>query len=120
MLGSCRCLLTGFITTYQKMDTSVYAKAGTSRNTTYDVVNVNLTDERGAIHYTKEDISRMTFDIVTKWEQWYKHYSLLMGFRMRREDIKTNRNGEVIVQKWVCSKEEFKRTTSNEEDRSQC
>jgi hypothetical protein len=31
-----------------------------------------------------------------------------MGFGVRREDIKTNRNGEVIARKWVCSKEGFK------------
>uniref|UniRef100_A0A2N9HBQ1 SWIM-type domain-containing protein n=1 Tax=Fagus sylvatica TaxID=28930 RepID=A0A2N9HBQ1_FAGSY len=101
------------------MDTSGYAKAGTSRNTTYDAVSVNPTDERRAIHYTKDDISRMTFKTVTKWEEWYKHYSFLMGFGLRREDIRTDRNGEVIARKWVCSKEGFKRTTSNEEDGSQ-
>ena len=50
----------------------------------------------------------MTFDTITKWEEWYKHYSLLMGFGVRREDIKRNRNGEVIARKWVCSKEGFK------------
>ena len=66
MFTSCQCLLAGFITTYQKMHTSGYAKAGTSRNTTYDVVSVNPTDERRAIHYTKDDISRMTFKTVTK------------------------------------------------------
>ena len=50
----------------------------------------------------------MTFDTITKWEEWNKRYSLLMGFRVRREDIKTNRNVEVIAQKWVCQKEGFK------------
>jgi hypothetical protein len=50
----------------------------------------------------------MTFHTVTKWEEWYKHYSFLMGFGVRREDIKTDRNGEVIARKWVCSKEGFK------------
>ena len=120
MLTSCQCLLAGFITTYQKMDTSGYAKAGTSRNTTYDAVSVNPIDERHAIHYTKDHISRMTFKTVTKWEEWYKNYSFLMGFGVQREDKKRDRNGEVIARKWVCSKEEFKRTTSNEEDGSQC
>jgi hypothetical protein len=94
MLTSCQCLLAGFITTYQKMDTSGYAKANTSRNTTYDAVSVNPTDERSAIHYTKDDISRMTFKTVTEWEEWYKHYSFLMGFGLRREDVRTDRNGE--------------------------
>jgi hypothetical protein len=50
----------------------------------------------------------MTFHTVTKWEEWYKHYSFLMGFGVRREDIKTDRNGKVIARKWVCSKEGFK------------
>ena len=79
------------------MDTSGYAKAGTSSNTTYDAVSVKPTDERRAIHYTKDDISRMTFKTVTKWEEWYKHYSFLMGFGLRKEDIRTDRNGEVIA-----------------------
>ncbi|GMY09429.1 hypothetical protein FCV25MIE_04668 [Fagus crenata] len=83
------------------MDTSGYAKAGTSRNTTYDDVSVNPTDERSAIHYTKDDISRMTFKTVTEWEEWYKHYSFLMGFGLRREDVRTDRNGEVITRKWI-------------------
>jgi hypothetical protein len=119
MLTSCQCLLAGFITTYENMDTSGYAKAGTSRNTTYDTVSVNPTDERSAIHYTKDDISRMTFKTVTEWEEWYKHYSFLMGFGLRREEVRTDTNGEVITRKWVCSKEGFKRITSNEEDGSQ-
>ena len=66
MLTTSPCLLVGFITTYQKMDTSGYAKAGTLRNITYDAVSVNPTDERCAIHYTKDDISRMTFKTVTE------------------------------------------------------
>jgi hypothetical protein len=39
---------------------------------------------------------KMTFDTVKKWEEWYKHYSLLMGFGVRREDVRMNKNGEVI------------------------
>ena len=63
------------------MDTSVYANASTSGNNTYDV-SVNLMDERLPIHFTKEFISEMTFDTLKKREEWYKRYSLLMGFRV--------------------------------------
>jgi hypothetical protein len=100
------------------MDSSAYAKGGTSGMKTYDVISVNPTNERSAIHYTEEYISQMTFDTCEKWEEWYKKYSLLMGFGVRREDTRTNRNGEVIMRKWVCSREGFKRK-SNEEPGSQ-
>ena len=90
-----------------EMDTSVDAKASTSGNNTYDV-SVNPTDERVPIHFTKEVISEMTFDTLKKWEEWYKQYSLLMGLGVRREDVRMNKNGEVTMRKWVCSKEGFK------------
>ena len=101
------------------MDTSVYAEADTSGNTTYNAVSVNPTDERMTTHYTKVDISKITFDTEKKWEEWYKQYSLLMGFGVRREDVRMNRNGEVTMRKWVCSKEGFRRTTANEEQGTQ-
>ncbi len=64
-----RCLFAGFLITFAKMDTSVYAKASTSGNNTYDV-SVNPTDERVPIHFTKDFISEMTFDTEKKWEEW--------------------------------------------------
>ena len=39
-------------------------------------------------------------------------------FGMRREDKRTIRNKEVIIRKWVCSREGFKKK-SNEEPGSQ-
>jgi hypothetical protein len=41
-----------------------------------------------------------------------------MGFGVQREDKRMIRNEEVIMQKWVCSREGFKRK-SNEEPGSQ-
>ena len=65
MLTTYRCLFAGFLITFLKMDISVYTKANTSRNNTYDV-SVNSTDERVSIHFTKEFISEMTFDTEKK------------------------------------------------------
>ena len=78
MLTTHRCLFAGFLITFLKMDISVYTKANTSRNNTYDV-SVNSTDERVSIHFTKEFISEMTFDTEKKMGRMVQALQLIDG-----------------------------------------
>ena len=55
-----------------------------------------------------QDIVGKLMDSVDKWESFYRIYAKWMGFGIRVDDVR--RTGELIVmRRWVCSQEGFRR-----------
>ena len=54
------------------------------------------------------DIVGKVIDSIDKWEAFYKIYAKWMGFGIRVDDVR--RRGDLIVmRRWVCSNEGFRR-----------
>ncbi|XP_062113565.1 uncharacterized protein LOC133824629 isoform X2 [Humulus lupulus] len=53
----------------------------------------------------KEDVVGVEFETLEKAEAFYYTYSNVVGFSVRRHDMKRDKDGSVVFRKWVCSKE---------------
>ncbi|XP_030507298.2 uncharacterized protein LOC115722274 isoform X1 [Cannabis sativa] len=53
----------------------------------------------------KEDVVGTEFETLEKAEAFYYIYSNVVGFSVRRHDMKRDKDGSIVFRKWVCSKE---------------
>ena len=54
---------------------------------------------------TLEDVSKMKFNLIDKVEKFYNLYAQVTLFSVRNEDLKQDKNQNIVSCKWVCSKE---------------
>ena len=52
-----------------------------------------------------EDVIGSQFETLTDVENFYSKYSKVMGFSIRKNDIRYDNDGETNVRRWVCNRE---------------
>ncbi|XP_034710461.1 protein FAR1-RELATED SEQUENCE 5-like [Vitis riparia] len=66
-----------------------------------------------------EEVCKMKFACIDKAETFYNMLAKLTGFSIRKDDLKRDKNGDIISRKWVCSKEGHRATKFIENDNRQ-
>ncbi|XP_034707036.1 protein FAR1-RELATED SEQUENCE 5-like [Vitis riparia] len=66
-----------------------------------------------------EEVCKMQFACIDEAETFYNMLAKLTGFSIRKDDLKRDKNGDIISQKWVCSKEGHRATKFIENDNRQ-
>ncbi|RVX18438.1 Protein FAR1-related sequence 5 [Vitis vinifera] len=67
-----------------------------------------------------EEVCKMQFACIDEAETFYNMLAKLTGFSIRKDDLKRDKNGDIISRKWVCSKEGHRATKFFENDNRQC
>lgn len=62
-------------------------------------------DNRSFQHLTVDEVKSMKFESFEAGEEFYRRYADFMGFSVRKNGIKRNRNDKVRLGKWVCNRE---------------
>ncbi|RVW28179.1 Protein FAR1-related sequence 5 [Vitis vinifera] len=57
---------------------------------------------------TVEDIWKMEFSSVEEAEEFYNLFAKVTGFSVRKDDVKRDKNQNIVSRKWVCSKEGYR------------
>ena len=57
-----------------------------------------------------EEVYKLQFNCIDETETFYNLFSKVIGFSIRKDDLKRDKNGYIISQKWVCSKERDRST----------
>ncbi|KAL6311958.1 hypothetical protein AAG906_007446 [Vitis piasezkii] len=70
-----------------------------------------------------EEVYKLQFDCIDEAETFYNMLAKVAGFSIRKDDLKRDKNGDIISRKWVCSREGQRRQsllkmTSDDEPRS--
>ncbi|RVX03571.1 Protein FAR1-related sequence 5 [Vitis vinifera] len=69
---------------------------------------------------TVEDIWKMEFSSVEEAEEFYNLFAKVTGFSVRKDDVKRDKNQNIVSRKWVCSKEGYRhRVCLENENRKQ-
>ena len=58
-----------------------------------------------------EEVYKLQFNCIDEAETFYSMFAKVTGFSIRKEDLKRDKNGVIISQKWVCSREGHRATT---------
>ncbi|XP_034694589.1 protein FAR1-RELATED SEQUENCE 5-like [Vitis riparia] len=66
-----------------------------------------------------EEVCKMKFACIDEAETFYNMLAKLTGFSIRKDDLKRDKNGDIISRKWVCSKEGHRATKFIENDNRQ-
>ncbi|XP_034707042.1 protein FAR1-RELATED SEQUENCE 5-like [Vitis riparia] len=66
-----------------------------------------------------EEVCKMQFACIDEAETFYNMLAKLTGFSIRKDDLKRDKNGDIISRKWVCSKEGHRATKFFENDNRQ-
>ncbi|XP_059597995.1 protein FAR1-RELATED SEQUENCE 5 [Vitis vinifera] len=66
-----------------------------------------------------EEVCKMQFACIDEAETFYNMLAKLTGFSIRKNDLKRDKNGDIISRKWVCSKEGHRATKFFENDNRQ-
>ncbi|KAL6347575.1 hypothetical protein AAG906_026101 [Vitis piasezkii] len=66
-----------------------------------------------------EEVCKMQFACIDEAETFYNMLAKLTGFSIRKDDLKQDKNGDIISRKWVCSKEGHRATKFIENDNRQ-
>ncbi|KAL4593859.1 hypothetical protein ACB092_M009000 [Castanea dentata] len=74
--------------------------------------------EKGIDHLTDAEITGLRFSSIDDGGQFYNTYAKLVGFSIRKDEIKRNKNNIVTSRRWVCAKEGFR--TTRKEDNLNC
>ncbi|KAF3950776.1 hypothetical protein CMV_023511 [Castanea mollissima] len=74
--------------------------------------------EKGIDHLTDAEITSLRFSSIDDGGQFYNTYAKLVGFSIRKDEIKRNKNNIVTSRRWVCAKEGFR--TTRKEDNLNC
>ena len=57
---------------------------------------------------TVEDVWKMKFSLVNETEEFYNLFAKVVGFSVRKDDVKRDKNQNIVSRKWVCSKEGYR------------
>ncbi|WJZ99619.1 hypothetical protein VitviT2T_018045 [Vitis vinifera] len=57
---------------------------------------------------TVEDVWKMEFSSVEEAEEFYNLFAKVTGFSVRKDDVKRDKNQNIVSRKWVCSKEGYR------------
>ncbi|KAL6345695.1 hypothetical protein AAG906_017432 [Vitis piasezkii] len=63
-----------------------------------------------------EEVCKMQFACIDEAETFYNMLAKLTEFSIRKDDLKRDKNGDIISRKWVCSKEGHRATKFFEND----
>ncbi|XP_034695633.1 uncharacterized protein LOC117921781 [Vitis riparia] len=54
---------------------------------------------------SNEEVYKLQFDCIDKAETFYNMLAKVAEFSIRKDDLKRDKNGDIISRKWVCSRE---------------
>uniref|UniRef100_A0A2N9H0R3 Uncharacterized protein n=1 Tax=Fagus sylvatica TaxID=28930 RepID=A0A2N9H0R3_FAGSY len=60
------------------------------------------------------DVSRIKFKSIADGDDFYNAYAKFVGFSVRKDDVKRDKNNTVISRRWVCAKEGFRKIKHEE------
>ncbi|XP_059597879.1 protein FAR1-RELATED SEQUENCE 5-like [Vitis vinifera] len=86
---------------------------------TYDMGGNGL-KEKVLKGISDEEVYKLQFDCIDEAETFYNMLARVVGFSIRKDDLKRDKNGDIISQKWVCSREGQRATMFIENDKRQC
>ncbi|KAL6342650.1 hypothetical protein AAG906_012517 [Vitis piasezkii] len=66
-----------------------------------------------------EEVYKLQFDRIDEAETFYNMLARVAGFSIRKDDLKRDKNGDIISRKWVCSREGQRATKFFENDKRQ-
>ncbi|RVW88940.1 Protein FAR1-related sequence 5 [Vitis vinifera] len=66
-----------------------------------------------------EEVYKLQFDRIDEAETFYNMLARVAGFSIRKDDLKRDKNGDIISRKWVCSREGQRATKFIENDKRQ-
>ncbi|RVW83445.1 Protein FAR1-related sequence 5 [Vitis vinifera] len=52
-----------------------------------------------------EEVYKLQFDCIDEAKTFYNMLAKVAGFSIRKDDLKRDKNGDIISRKWVCSRE---------------
>ena len=61
--------------------------------------------EKGIDQLTNAQITGLKFSSLDDGGEFYNMYAKLVGFSIRKDEIKRNKNNIVTSRRWVCAKE---------------
>ena len=56
---------------------------------------------------TLEYVWKMEFSLVKEAKEFYNLFAKVTGFSVRKDDVKRDKNQNIVSRKWVCSKEGY-------------
>ncbi|KAI4336479.1 hypothetical protein L6164_015001 [Bauhinia variegata] len=71
-------------------------------------LSINPNNSRALQMLTSDDVLAMQFDSYEAGESFYHKYASAVGFIVRKDDIGRNKQGEVVMRKWVCNREGYR------------
>ena len=74
--------------------------------------------DKGIDHLIDAEIIGLRFNSIDDGGQFYNTYAKLVGFSIRKDEIKRNKNNIVTSRRWVCAKEGFR--IARKEDNLNC
>ena len=74
--------------------------------------------DKGIDHLIDAEIIGLRFNSIDDGGQFYNTYAKLVGFSIRKNEIKRNKNNIVTSRRWVCAKEGFR--IARKEDNLNC
>ncbi|XP_034680319.1 protein FAR1-RELATED SEQUENCE 5-like [Vitis riparia] len=66
-----------------------------------------------------EEVYKLQFDCIDEAGTFYNMLAKVAGFSIRKDDLKRDKNGDIISRKWVCSREGQRATKFIENDKRQ-
>nr|CAN62918.1 hypothetical protein VITISV_029735 [Vitis vinifera] len=66
-----------------------------------------------------EEVYKLQFDCIDEAKSFYNMLAKVAGFSIRKDDLKRDKNGDIISRKWVCSREGHRATKFIENDKRQ-
>ena len=67
-----------------------------------------------------EEVYKLQFDCIDETETFYNMLAKVTGFSIRKDDLKRDKNEDIISRKWVCSREGHRATKFIENDKRRC
>ena len=64
-----------------------------------------------------EEVYKLQFNCIDEAETFYNMLAKVTGFRIRKDDLKRDKNEDIISQNWVCSREGHRATKFIENDK---
>ena len=58
---------------------------------------------------TLENVWKMEFSSIEEAEEFYNLFAKVTGFSVRNDDVKRDKNQNLVSRKWVCSKEGYRK-----------
>ena len=65
-------------------------------------------------HLSYVDVSCIEFKSMADGDDFYNAYVKFVGFSVRKDDVKRDKNNIVISRRWVCAKEGFRKIKHKE------